>query len=68
MDQEPCTFLGYMNVCGRVVAEFKELYVYGANRGQTVLDRASCEERLKNLKGAGRPHDQTEYALQHWPE
>lgn len=38
------------------------------SRGLKPLTRRECEERLANLKERGQPHEQTQLALDTWPD
>lgn len=71
MRNESNTFLGYKKMCGQTVAEFRKRLLDidedGNIRETIVMDKPSCELRLKNLKAGGYPCDQTALALHNWP-
>ena len=63
-------FIGYKKISGYIVAEFRSLCHFFDEDGQVhtfVLNKSSCESRLKNLQMGGYPHNQTSIALERWP-
>ncbi len=71
MRNETVTFVGYKQICDYTVAEFRPLFPRFDGNGHIketfVINRSSCEMRLKNLKKGGYSHDQTALALEQWP-
>ena len=58
------TFIGYSkNAVGETVAKFHD----DLSQTDFLLDRKSVEERVKNLKQAGRSADQSQLVLRNWP-
>ncbi len=61
-------FLGYKRINGNTVAEFENRKL-GPSEGPTfVLDKSSCEVRLRNLESGGFDCGETQLALDEWPE
>ena len=74
-ERENLEFVGYEEICGYTVAKFR--YRYGGYYEQTsrgceyrtslVMNKASCEERLRNLLQGKHPCEQISLVLQFWP-
>jgi len=64
MPKEIATFIRYGKEKGDVVAVFYDR----AMQEYFELTKKECEERLKNAKEKGHLYDQTNAALNGWPE
>lgn len=60
---ESVTFIGHKVLGSHVVARFLQ-----GDRQEMVLSRPDCELRLMNFRMNGDPCEQTEKALESWPE
>ena len=58
-------FIGYDKKNGIVMARFK---LFGGRKEDLFRTKGQCEERLRNLKRQGLPHDQTLKAIENWPK